>query len=115
MFARRAGWDLTPTEAARRLADRRARGLEVLDLSESNPTRCGLAPAGALAGQRIGVETAKGAMATAGVDVALGERWFARADARYLQGGSDFRINGVDAGEAKLDPVIVGVGIGARF
>jgi aspartate/methionine/tyrosine aminotransferase len=49
MFARRAGWDLTPTEAARRLASRRACGLAVLDLSESNPTRCGLAPAPALA------------------------------------------------------------------
>jgi aspartate/methionine/tyrosine aminotransferase len=49
VFARRAGWDLTPTEAARRLAARRARGLEVLDLAESNPTRCGLAPARLLA------------------------------------------------------------------
>lgn len=49
MFARRAGLDLTPTEAARRLAERRARGQDVLDLSESNPTRCGLAPARALA------------------------------------------------------------------
>ena len=72
-------------------------------------------PSGALAGQRIGVETAKGAMATAGVDVNINPTWFARADVRYLQGGSDVKLDGVTAGEAELDPVILGVGVGARF
>ena len=72
-------------------------------------------PSGALAGQRIGVETAKGAMATAGVDVNINPTWFARADVRYLQGDSDVKLDGVKAGEAELDPVIVGVGVGARF
>ena len=72
-------------------------------------------PSGALAGQRIGVETAKGAMATAGVDVNINPTWFARADVRYLQGDSDVKLGGVKAGEAELDPVILGVGVGARF
>ena len=72
-------------------------------------------PSGALAGQRIGVETAKGAMATAGVDLNINPTWFARADVRYLQGDSDVKLDGVKAGEAELDPVIVGVGVGARF
>jgi len=72
-------------------------------------------PSGALAGQRIGVETVKGGMATAGVDVNINPTWFARADARYLQGSSDVKVNGVNAGEAELNPVVVGVGIGARF
>ena len=72
-------------------------------------------PSGALAGQRIGVETAKGAMATAGVDVNINPTWFARADVRYLQGDSDVKLDGVKAGEAELDPVILGVGVGARF
>ncbi|RIL05194.1 MAG: pyridoxal phosphate-dependent aminotransferase, partial [Proteobacteria bacterium] len=49
MFARRASWDLRPTELARRVAARRAAGLAVLDLADANPTRCGLAPAQALA------------------------------------------------------------------
>lgn len=49
MFARRADWDLRPTEFARRVAERRAAGLPLIDLSESNPTRCGLAPAAPLA------------------------------------------------------------------
>ena len=72
-------------------------------------------PSGALAGQRIGVETAKGAMATAGVDVNINPTWFARADVRYLQGDSGVKLDGVTAGEAELDPVILGVGVGARF
>jgi len=41
-FAHRADWDLTPNELAHQLASRRAAGLPVLDLTESNPTRCGL-------------------------------------------------------------------------
>jgi aspartate/methionine/tyrosine aminotransferase len=49
VFARRAPWDLTPNRLAAALASRRARGLGVLDLTESNPTRCGLVePAAAL-------------------------------------------------------------------
>jgi aspartate/methionine/tyrosine aminotransferase len=50
VFARRASWDLDPSEWARRLEARRSRGLPVLDLSDTNPTRAGLrAPAEALA------------------------------------------------------------------
>ena len=67
------------------------------------------------AGQRVGIETAKGAVATVGMDVNITPTWFARADARYFQSDSDVRIDGVKAGDAKLDPVVVGVGIGARF
>lgn len=42
MFASRTDWDLTPTRLAVALAARRAAGLPVFDLTESNPTRCGL-------------------------------------------------------------------------
>jgi alanine-synthesizing transaminase len=50
VFARRASWDLSPNELARRVAARRASGLPILDLTESNPTRVGLrAPEAALA------------------------------------------------------------------
>ncbi len=47
-FARRASFDLAPNPIARQLEARRARGLATLDLSESNPTRCGLATPAAL-------------------------------------------------------------------
>ncbi len=72
-------------------------------------------PTGALAGERLGVETAKGAMATVGADVKLSEHWFARGDVRYLHGDSDVQVNGQTVGEADTSPVIIGVGIGARF
>jgi len=50
LFARRAGWDLTPGPLAERAAARRAQGLPVLDLGDANPTHAGLAaPAEALA------------------------------------------------------------------
>jgi len=42
MFSSRTDWDLTPNRLAAELARMRARGREVLDLAESNPTRCGL-------------------------------------------------------------------------
>ena len=82
---------------------------------ESNISNEKAEPSGALAGQRIGMTTAKGPMATVGVDLNLSPSWFARADARYLKGGSDIAVDGAKAGEANLDPVVVGIGVGARF
>ncbi len=41
MFASRTNWPLTPNPLSLALAERRRAGLPVLDLSESNPTRCG--------------------------------------------------------------------------
>lgn len=67
------------------------------------------------AGDRVGIETATGAVATVGLDVNITPTWFARADARYFQADSDVEINGVKAGDATLDPVVLGVGVGARF
>jgi alanine-synthesizing transaminase len=42
LFAQRTGWKLEPNRLALLLQRMRARGCEVLDLTESNPTRCGL-------------------------------------------------------------------------
>ncbi|MGD0696721.1 MAG: pyridoxal phosphate-dependent aminotransferase [Terriglobia bacterium] len=41
MFASRTDWHLTPNRLSLALAERRARNLPILDLTESNPTRCG--------------------------------------------------------------------------
>lgn len=41
MFSSRTAWDLTPNRLAAELERMRARGRQVLDLTESNPTRCG--------------------------------------------------------------------------
>jgi len=40
VFARRASWDLSQNDLSRRLNARRAAGLPILDLTETNPTRC---------------------------------------------------------------------------
>ena len=42
MFSERTRWDLRPNRLAERLAAKRAAGVPVLDLTETNPTRAGL-------------------------------------------------------------------------
>ena len=43
MFSARTNWPLTPNRLSLLLEERRRKGLEILDLTESNPTRCGFA------------------------------------------------------------------------
>ena len=67
-------------------------------------------------GAHVGLETAKGAIATAGVAFNINQTWFARADARYMKGDAGVRVAGQGTGEElTIDPWVVGVGIGARF
>lgn len=66
-------------------------------------------------GRHVGVGTPKGAIASAGVDFNITDRWFARADARYMQGDADVKLAGAKVGEVQLDPLVIGVGIGTRF
>ena len=98
-----------------RSGDSMVRPFVGLGYFESNISDEKAEPSGALAGQRIGMTTAKGPMATVGVDLNFSPTWFARADARYLKGGSDVAVDGTKVGEADLDPVVVGIGVGARF
>lgn len=64
----------------------------------------------------VGLETAKGAIGTVGVDMNINSTWFARADARYMHSRPELTVNGDGTGDkAKLDPWTVGFGIGARF
>jgi aspartate/methionine/tyrosine aminotransferase len=42
MFSERTRWDLRPNRLAERLAAKRASGVRILDLTESNPTRAGI-------------------------------------------------------------------------
>lgn len=41
MFSSRTNWNLTPNPLAAAIEERRTAGKEILDLTESNPTRCG--------------------------------------------------------------------------
>ena len=98
-----------------RTADSTVRPFVGLGYFQSNIDNEKTQDGGALAGQRLGMTTPKGPMATVGVDLNLSPTWFARADARYLHGGSDIAVDGAKAGHASLDPVVVGLGVGAHF
>ena len=68
------------------------------------------------AGPHVGVETAKGAIGTIGLDMNINSTWFARTDVRYMHARPELRVAGEGTGEdLKLDPWTVGVGLGARF
>lgn len=67
-------------------------------------------------GPHVGLETAKGAIGTVGLDMNINETWFARTDVRYMHSRPELRVAGEGTGqELKLDPWAVGVGLGARF
>ncbi|MBD9370168.1 OmpW family outer membrane protein [Xanthomonas sp. XNM01] len=69
-----------------------------------------------IGGAPLGVETAKGAIGTVGVDMNINSTWFARADARYMHSRPETTVGGERTGsELKLDPWTVGIGLGARF
>ena len=64
----------------------------------------------------VGIGTPKGVIGTVGADFNLTDRWFARADARYMKGDAEVSVAGEDTGEElQMDPWMVGVGVGVRF
>lgn len=71
---------------------------------------------GGAPGQHVGVDDAKGAIGTVGLDMNINPNWFARVDARYMDGSPELKVNGAGTGEdLDLNPWTVGIGIGARF
>jgi outer membrane protein len=51
----------------------------------------------------------------AGVDFRIDSRWSINVDVKKLQLRSDVEIGGVKASRVKVDPVLLGVGVGYRF
>jgi outer membrane protein len=51
----------------------------------------------------------------AGVDFRIDSRWSINVDVKKLQLRSDVEIGGVTASRVKVDPVLLGVGVGYRF
>lgn len=51
----------------------------------------------------------------AGVDVPLGGGWLLNADVKKVQIGTKVLANGNSVGKFKVDPLLVGIGIGRRF
>ena len=51
----------------------------------------------------------------AGVDVPLGGGWLLNADVKKVQIGTKVLADGSSVGRFKVDPLLIGVGIGKRF
>lgn len=51
----------------------------------------------------------------AGIDVPVGNGWLLTLDVKKVQIKTDVLVGGVNHGSLKLDPVLVGVGVGKRF
>lgn len=67
-------------------------------------------------GEHVSLTTPKGAIGTAGVDININPTWFARLDARYLDGDSDVKVAGQTVErDVGFDAWTVGFGVGARF
>jgi outer membrane protein len=56
-----------------------------------------------------------GLAAQIGVDVPLGGGWLLNVDVKKAQIGTKVYLSGVDKGDFKVDPLLVGVGVGLRF
>ncbi len=50
-----------------------------------------------------------------GVDIPLNKQWSFNVDVKKLYLGTDVSVGGVNMGKLKVDPVLVGVGLGYRF
>ena len=61
MFARRAAWDLSRNALALAVEARRARGAPLFDLTDANPTRCGILDGGAALARALAAAAADGA------------------------------------------------------
>jgi outer membrane protein len=59
--------------------------------------------------------TSIGVAGQAGFDIKLADRWFANADVKWVQLGSDVKSGGSTVSKVHLDPWLFGLGIGYRF
>ncbi|GAA4323151.1 outer membrane beta-barrel protein [Pigmentiphaga soli] len=70
----------------------------------------------AAGGQDIGIEhTSFGPALQAGVDVQINKDWFVNADVKKIWIRTDASLGGADIGRLRIDPWIVGIGVGRRF
>jgi outer membrane protein len=70
---------------------------------------------GVLAGQRLDLSDSWGLAAHAGVDFKVSERGSLRLDMRYMDIGTDVKVNGVKIGKVDIDPFVFGAAYVYRF
>lgn len=56
-----------------------------------------------------------GMAAQLGFDYAIDSKWSLNVDVKKVQIGTNVYLNGADMGEFKVDPTLVGVGVGYKF
>jgi outer membrane protein len=70
---------------------------------------------GALAGARLDLEDSWGLAAHAGVDFKMSDAGSLRFDMRYMDIGTDVKVNGTKIGKVDIDPLVVGMAYVHRF
>ncbi|MEX1235125.1 MAG: OmpW family outer membrane protein [Roseovarius sp.] len=70
---------------------------------------------GALAGAQLDLEDSWGLAAHAGVDFKVSERGSLRLDMRYIDIGTDVKVNGAKIGKVDIDPFVIGAAYVHRF
>lgn len=70
---------------------------------------------GALAGTDLELDDSWGLALQAGIDVPIGDRWFANAVIRYIDIESDATLDGAPLGTVKIDPMVYQLQAGYRF
>lgn len=68
-----------------------------------------------LGGQASLSNSSTGGLLQAGVEIPIDRRWSLNVDLKRLWLKSSVNVNGVDNGTLKLDPTLVGAGLGYRF
>lgn len=70
---------------------------------------------GVLSGNDLEFDDSFGPAAQIGADFNLSERWLLNLGVRWIDLDSDVQVNGVDIGEAELDPFVYQAQVGYRF
>lgn len=60
-------------------------------------------------------KTSIGPAVQAGFDLKVADHWFLSADLKWAQLGTDVRLNGVKLAKVKVDPLLIGIGVGYRW
>jgi outer membrane protein len=68
-----------------------------------------------LAGTKLSIDNSFNVAAHVGVDFRMSSNWLFTVDARWIKLDTKAKVNGVDVGTVKVDPMVYGVAVGYRF
>jgi len=59
--------------------------------------------------------TSIGPAAQAGFDAKIADHWFLNSDVKWAELRSDVKFDGTKISQARIDPLLFGIGVGYRF